>query len=67
MSKTYHIAVKIVEKIRRFGRWCVFNSTDSRNLGSRVVSSEALAANVPGLTTQIPVKMIYLTDGPPSR
>lgn len=39
----------------------------ARKTDSRVVSSGALAANVLGLTTQVPAKMIYLTDGPPRK
>jgi len=36
----------------------------ARKTGSRIVASGALAANVLGLSTQVPAKMVYLTNGP---
>lgn len=36
----------------------------ARKTGSRVVPSGALAANRLGLSTQVPAKPVYLTDGP---
>ncbi len=35
--------------------------------GSRVQASGARAANLMGLTEQVPARMVYLTDGPPRR
>jgi hypothetical protein len=36
----------------------------ARKTDSRIVASGALAANVLGLSTQVPAKMLYLTNGP---
>jgi hypothetical protein len=36
----------------------------ARKTDSRIVASGALAANVLGLSTQVPAKMVYLTNGP---
>ena len=36
----------------------------ARKTDSRIVASGALAANALGLSTQVPAKMIYLTNGP---
>jgi hypothetical protein len=36
----------------------------ARKTGSRIVPSGALAANLLGLSTQVPAKMVYLTNGP---
>lgn len=36
----------------------------ARKTKSRIIPSGALAANVLGLSTQVPSKMVYLTDGP---
>lgn len=36
----------------------------ARKTGSRIVASGALAANLLGLSTQVPAKMVYLTNGP---
>ncbi len=36
----------------------------ARRTDSRIIPSGALAVNVLGLSTQVPAKMIYLTDGP---
>lgn len=38
--------------------------TIARRTDSRIVPSGALAVNVLGLSTQVPAKMIYLTNGP---
>jgi hypothetical protein len=35
----------------------------ARRTGSRIVASGAVAANVLGLSTQVPAKLVYLTDG----
>lgn len=39
----------------------------ARKTGSRVIPSGALAANVLGLSTQVPTKAIYLTGGQPRK
>jgi len=39
----------------------------ARETGSRVQMAGARAANVLGLSTQVPAKSTYLTDGPPRR
>ena len=36
----------------------------ARKTGSRIVASGALAANLLGLSTQVPAKRVYLTNGP---
>lgn len=36
----------------------------ARSVGARVVPSGATAANRLGLTTQVPARLVYLTDGP---
>lgn len=36
----------------------------ARQTGSRIVPSGAVAANRLGLTTQVPARLVYLTDGP---
>lgn len=36
----------------------------ARRTDSRIVASGALAANLLGLSTQVPAKQVYLTDGP---
>lgn len=39
-------------------------SAIARRTGSRIEPSGALAANILGLSTQVPAKLIYLTEGP---
>ncbi len=36
----------------------------ARRTGSRIKASGPLAANLLGLTTQVPARVVYLTDGP---
>lgn len=38
--------------------------TIARRTDSRIVAAGALAANLLGLSTQVPAKRVYLTDGP---
>ncbi len=39
----------------------------ARKTGNRVIPSEAMAANIMGLSTQVPTKAIYLIDGQPKK
>lgn len=39
----------------------------ARRTNSRVIPSGALSANILGLSTQVPAKMVFLTDGRPRR
>ncbi|MCX6348130.1 MAG: DUF6088 family protein, partial [Candidatus Aureabacteria bacterium] len=39
----------------------------ARKTDSHIIPSGAVAANVLGLSTQVPAKAIYLTDGPPRK
>jgi hypothetical protein len=39
----------------------------ARRTSSRVIPSGALSANILGLSTQVPTKMVFLTDGRPRR